>query len=82
MANDLLRGFPMHSMTMVGGEGASTPVISTGVFSLPALVVCPAIVPSTMTFESLQEIYLAAYERALAALRPARYELANRFVAN
>ena len=72
----------MYSKTLVGGEGASTHVFGSGVFTLPALVVCPVTVPSTMTFESLQEIYLAAYERALAALRPNGYELANRFVAN
>jgi hypothetical protein len=49
---------------------------------MPALVVLPAAVPSPMTIEAFQEIYRAAYERALAALRPDRYELANRFFSN
>jgi hypothetical protein len=44
--------------------------------------VWPTLTPGSMTLEASQEIYRAAYESALAVLRPSGYELANRFVPN
>jgi hypothetical protein len=72
----------MYTKSMMGGEGASTLAVGPRVIPMPALVVWPTLTPGSMTLEASQEIYRAAYESALAVLRPSGYELANRFVPN
>ncbi len=73
----------MHPLRVVGGEGASAPVFRSTMVSVPTLVVWPMSGPAAnMTVESIQQIYLLAYESAQAALRPSAYDLAQRASSN
>jgi hypothetical protein len=60
------------------GRAESTPWPWPVEVAAPSLIVCPipsAATPGTSP-AAAQEIYRLAYERALAAARPGRYELA------
>jgi hypothetical protein len=73
----------MYPTTNLGGEGASTLVFQPVLTMIPALVVWPVLPSNGATsFDASQEIYRLAYEWAKAVIRPSRYELAFRFVAN
>ena len=73
----------MHPQRVVGGEGASAPVFSSTVVSIPSLIVWPLHGPAaSMSSESIQQIYLLAYEWAQAALRPSAYDLSQRVFTN
>jgi hypothetical protein len=72
----------MNLKSIVGGEGASTIEFGASVVAMPGLVVWPACTHGSVSLEASQDIYRVAYEWALAALRPCRYELATRFALN
>ena len=65
------------------GEGTPAPEAASGFVAIPALMLCPILLPAVaMTQEAAQEIYRLAYEKAQAALRPTKYERAQRICWN
>jgi hypothetical protein len=73
----------MGTQRFFGGQGTPAPEVASGFVAIPALMLCPIRVPAVaMTQEAAQEIYRLAYEKARAALRPTKYERAQRVCRN
>ena len=72
----------MNLRVMAGGEGASTFEFGSGRVAMPGIVMWPACMHGSVSFEASLEIYRVAYESALSMLRPSGYELATRFAQN
>jgi hypothetical protein len=73
----------MYPIAKLVGEGASTPAFHQAATFVPSLVVWPMLTPGgPHALDASKELYRLAYEWAQAALRPSRFELASRFVAN
>ena len=62
----------MNSKMMMGGEGASTIAFGPSVPAMPGVVVSPACVHGSITFEAAQEIYRLAYESCAGFAPPER----------